>query len=639
MRKAVTILLFLSLLCHSLAGQPGSKADSLSRVLGSVDKGNYKARFQVTEQLYNIYKVDDLPSAMRIAGEHLSLAEKINDQLQKALATSWIGNIYYVRGVNDSSLMFLNESLKVYESLGDNQGIAEVKNNIANVFRVTAKYDTAMVIYTDLLKYYESKGDKAMQGKLLGNIGSLYYTAGNQEKAEDYTLKALVIQRATGDMKSAAVSLVNLTVFALNSSNYSDGIKYGDEALDILRETDKNYYAAALVRVGYCYYMNGNKEKALQYTAEAIEINKINNNRRGMMEAYRTQGDYLIEMGRYGEARRYGLEALQVADSTNRLDIRLLYDLLKRAAIYLKNPEEALFYSQEQIRMKEEDLNKEWADKIAEVDAKYNVEKKELEISRLQAEKRTNRILFISLLTIMVFLSAAGYFLIKSHKQKQQLAGQRIRELEQENQIAASKALLEGETAERARLSRDLHDGLGGLLSVAKLKISTMKGNLTIPEEHVASFNAAIDLLDSSIKELRRVAHNLMPESLIKFGLNPALAEFCRSTGKVTYHFFGTDRRLDNRVEVAIYRIVNELVNNSLKHSGATIMNVQLIIDGERVNVVVEDNGQGFDTADAEKSGGNGIRNIRSRVSSLGGRLELLSAPGKGTEVTVEFNL
>ena len=116
---------------------------------------------------------------------------------------------------------------------------------------------------------------------------------------------------------------------------------------------------------------------------------------------------------------------------------------------------------------------------------------------------------------------------------------QRIKELEQEKQITATQSLLEGETTERARLSRDLHDGLGGMLSVAKLKMTSMKGNMTIPEENVASFNSAIDLLDTSIKELRRVAHNLMPESLMKYGLNAALSDFCLSTEKVKYHFFG----------------------------------------------------------------------------------------------------
>src|SRR5664279_1217020 len=114
------------------------------------------------------------------------------------------------------------------------------------------------------------------------------------------------------------------------------------------------------------------------------------------------------------------------------------------------------------------------------------------------------------------------------------------------------------------------------MLSVAKLKIATMKGNLTIPEENVAYLNSAIEMLDTSIKELRRVAHNLMPESLLKYGLNAALSDFCRSTDKVTYHFFGNDRRPEEKTEVATYRIVSELVNNALRHSEAQNINCLL---------------------------------------------------------------
>jgi signal transduction histidine kinase len=175
------------------------------------------------------------------------------------------------------------------------------------------------------------------------------------------------------------------------------------------------------------------------------------------------------------------------------------------------------------------------------------------------------------------------------------------------------------------------------MLSVAKLKMTSMKGNMTIPEESVASFNSAIDLLDTSIKELRRVAHNLMPESLMKYGLNTALADFCFSTEKVKYHFFGEDRRVDEKTEIAAYRIVNEVVNNALRHSEASEISVQLILDDARLHITVEDNGKGFDPELAETKGGNGLKNIRQRVTALNGNLEISSAPGKGTEVIIEF--
>ena len=637
MRHLLIIPVLLIAFVQATAQEAPTKADSLQKALALVDRSDNAGQLKILRQLYDIYLINNLPSALSVAKRQYLLAEKTGEVKEKGEAEASIGFVYYNQGKNDSSLFFYNKALESLKSNPDKKKEVDILNNIANIFRVTARYDTAMTIYTNLLKYYESVNDITKQGKLLGNIGSLYYTAGNQEKAKEYTLQALAIQRKTSDKRGTAVSLVNLSVFALNSGDYKGGITYGDEAVTLLKDIDLNYYAAALLRVGYCYYLTGNKDRALEYTRIAINIYKENNNVRGIMEAYHQQGDYLIESGKYADARKLGKEALLVADTTNRLDMRFLYDMLKRAAIRLNIPEEALFYSQEQIRMKEADLNQEWADKIAEVDAKYNTEKKELEITTLTAEKKTKNILLLSLLVLLAAGAGTGYFIYKNQKQRQLLSAQRIKELEQEKQITATQSLLEGETSERARLSRDLHDGLGGMLSVAKLKIATMKGNLTIPEENVASLNSAIELLDTSIKELRRVAHNLMPESLMKYGLNAALADFCRSTDKVDYHFFGNDRRPDEKTEIAAYRIVNELVNNSLRHSEAQNINVQLIIDEARVHVIVEDDGKGFDTAAAEAESGNGLRNIRSRVTALGGKLELISAPGKGTEVNVEF--
>jgi signal transduction histidine kinase len=636
--RSFSIIALLSLVFIPLSGQVSSpKTDSLQKIFTQIKSDNYTEQSRILHQLYDLYLIDNLPSALSVAKRQSILADRNNDMVGKGEAESWIGYIYYNQGKNDSSLIFFNNALAILKDHPDKKKEVEILNNVANIFRVTAKYDTAMVMYTNLLKYYESVNDIEKQGKLLGNIGSLYYTAGNQEKAKEYTLNSLEIQRKTKDKRGTAVSLVNLTVFALNKGDYQEGIKFGDEAISILKDIDKNYYAAALIRVGYCYYMTENRDKAIEYTHTAINIYKENNNARGMMEAYRQEGDYLIESKRYSEAMALGREALQVADTSNRLDMRLLYDMLKRSAIWLNLPEEALLYSQKQIDMKEADLNQEWAEKIADTDAKYQTEKKELEITVLKARKKTNNILIVSLLAILASGASAGYFIYKNQKQRQLLATQRIKELEQEKQITATQSLLEGETTERARLSRDLHDGLGGLLSVAKLKMTSMKGNMTIPEENVASFNSAIDLLDTSIKELRRVAHNLMPESLMKYGLNTALSDFCFSTEKVKYHFYGEDRRPDEKTEIAAYRIVNEVVNNALRYSEASDISVQMIIDDSRLHITVEDNGKGFDPEVAEAGGGNGLKNIRQRVTALNGNLEIASAPGKGTEVNIEF--
>jgi two-component system, NarL family, sensor kinase len=638
MRRLFLFAILVCFACLIHAQDNSTNIDSLKKALASAKKGDYSAKFGIQSKLYDIYSGSNLPAALSIAKRQRELAIKADSIKIKNEAETWLGFIYYNQGKNDSSLYWYNQALAGLKTYSDKSSEADIMNNIANIFKASAKYDTAMVIYTNLIKYYESVNDVAKQGKLLGNIGSLYYTAGNFDKAVEYTQNALKIQRKTNDKRGTAISLVNLSVFALNKGDYKTGILYGDEALSLLKEIDLNYYAAALIRVGYCYYMTDNKEKAFDYTRKAIDIYRQNNNVRGMMEAYRQQGDYLIESKKYKEALVLGKEALQVADTTNRLDMRLLYDMLKRAAILLNIPDEALFYSQEQIRMKEEDLNQEWAGKIAEIDTKYNTEKKELEITTLKAEKKTKNIILVSLMALLAAGSGIGVVLYKNQKQRQLIATQRIKELEQEKQITATQSLLQGETSERARISRDLHDGLGGLLSVAKMKMSNMKGNMTMTEENVASFNTAIEMLDTSIKELRRVAHNLMPESLMKFGLNTALSDFCQSTGRVAYHFYGENRRPAENIEIAAYRMISELVNNAIKHSEAEKIAVQLIIDEARINLVVEDDGKGFDVESALGKDGHGLKNVQSRVTALGGRMDVLSSPGNGTEVNIEFN-
>ena len=160
----------------------------------------------------------------------------------------------------------------------------------------------------------------------------------------------------------------------------------------------------------------------------------------------------------------------------------------------------------------------------------------------------------------------------------------------------------------------------------------------------MAVFERSLDMLDTSIKELRRVAHNMMPEMLTKFGLDEALKEYCitvNATGLVSlkYQSLGMATRLDSAIEIIIYRIIQELLNNILKHAVASEAFIQLIREDNRLNIVVEDNGKGFDTALLEKSKGAGWVNIRSRVEYIKGQLDIHSEPGKGTLINIECPL
>ena len=286
----------------------------------------------------------------------------------------------------------------------------------------------------------------------------------------------------------------------------------------------------------------------------------------------------------------------------------------------------------------------------------YQTSKKQKEISQLQNEKNLqaatvkqkstlNKVFISMIMGLLVFVYLA-YRTIKSEqkvfRQQQEIQKQQIIELEKDKQLLTVDAMLKGQEEERSRIAKDLHDGLGGMLSGVKFSFINMKENMVLPAESLPAFERSIAMLDSTIAELRKVAHNLMPETLVRFGLDEALRDFCNSiqssTGiQVIYQQFGEDRKMTARAEMTIYRIIQELVNNILKHAEATQIIVQLTRDDIKTGITVEDNGKGFDTTIVDQKRGAGFSNIKYRVNYFKGTLDINSQPGNGTSVNIEL--
>jgi signal transduction histidine kinase len=343
-----------------------------------------------------------------------------------------------------------------------------------------------------------------------------------------------------------------------------------------------------------------------------------------------------FHQGRYAESKEYALKAI-ASDTT---DLNIYSNMaanVVRAGIETGDTTNALKYFDIYRRAIDYRADREYQNALMEMQTRYETEKKELKLTALERQKKLGIAITILGALISILVIASLFFRQKAISHKKDLAEQQIFQLEQEKQLIATQAVLKGETTERARIARDLHDGLGGMLSVVKLKLIDMKGNLVLPESDVPLFQNALGLLDNSITELRRVARNLMPESLIRYGLKAAITDFCGNIEIVRLHFFGEEKRHDEKVEIALFRIVQELVNNAIKHSGASQINVQLIFEPDRISMVVQDNGTGFDVKSIETTKTTGLNSIRSRVESLNGQLDLLSSPGNGTEVHVDF--
>jgi two-component system NarL family sensor kinase len=327
------------------------------------------------------------------------------------------------------------------------------------------------------------------------------------------------------------------------------------------------------------------------------------------------------------------------------------------------NKSQAFSYLKELTAIKDSVSAQASGKAIAEIENKYQAAQKEKTIIALQKDKEVQALvlsqktssikhksvlnyLLFSVLLLVLLAAFAGFRNLRHRqqlaKQQQLLQEQKIRELEKDKQLVAVDSMLKGQEEERSRLAKDLHDGLGGMLSGVKFSLMNMKTDLVINHENVVMFERSLDMLDTSIQELRRVAHNMMPEALVKFGLDEALKDYCDNINnakivQVKYQSFGMDRRLDTNTEIIVYRIVQELFANIFKHAKATEVIVQLLKEGNRLSVTVEDNGRGFNVKDLEQNKGAGWANIRSRVDYLKGKLDLHSEAGSGTSVSIEI--
>lgn len=295
-------------------------------------------------------------------------------------------------------------------------------------------------------------------------------------------------------------------------------------------------------------------------------------------------------------------------------------------------------------------MNQELAKSIKELELKYESEKKESQIQQLERERglqtitiRQKNVLNLALAGLVSIILISGLLLYFNYRQRQLLQQQTIRELQTKQQLMATDAVLKGQEVERSRLAKDLHDGLGGILSGAKFTFDAMKDNMIMTPENQKAFARGMDLLETSIKELRRVSHNMMPESLIKTGLLEAVRDLCtdlQQSNTIIYQEYGLDNvNFNNTVSITVYRIIQELLNNAIKHAHASEIIVQLSFHDNLLQLTVEDNGKGFTKEQIASSKGMGWSNIRSRVDYLKGSIDVNSLPGKGTSVTITLSI
>ena len=604
------------------------------------------------EELMNVlfklvygYRANDSNKVLDYARRLASLTEGTEYASFLFDAYEGIGTVHYYHNNLDSAIVYFNKSLEAAElmkkygspekSIEDRLSV--LYNLIANVYNMQGQYHEAISYYFKSLEIFEKYNWTQNQSIAYFNIGIIYISMANYEQAEINLLKSEALAIEIPDSSFLANTKLGLGLVSLHNKNY-------DKALEDAEIAYRYYLAHAEDELGKIESLNllsetylegyNDADKAEEYVHEALQVAEINNYSYDIAVSLRLLSKIHLQRGRWRETAQTALEALAVNDEEP-FNTMALYIILAKAYTKLGDSDKAWEYFDKHNDLQASFSNRNYQSAISEMEVRYETEKKELHITALEDRHRMTLWLGAAGLAVLLLILALFVSLWRWTSLKKRASEQKVRQLEQEKQLIATQAVLDGETAERARLARDLHDGLGGKLTVMKLNLEELKQGVQLDADALERFDRAMVTLNDSVTEMRRVSHNLMPDSLSRKGLKPAVSDLCRSMSLlITFNYYGAETRLEPKLEVLIYRCIHELVNNALKYAGATQIMVQIVYEEGCISFTVQDDGCGFDPA--ATTSGTGLQNIRTRVASFGGIIHIDSKAGEGTEVNVE---
>lgn len=587
--------------------------------------------------------------AKEIYQQAVVLSRQLKNPRLEAVALTSQGIAFYLLSKWDSAVLAYQASYALAQRIGDTNRMGINLVNIGNVYQRTSDFPEALWYYQQAEKYLALQ----RQPVLISNMIDIFDRIENIKASREYGYKAIRLALQLKDTLSWIDAHINLFSTAQDSL-LAKGKRLLFRALPValkVKATEK--IISIYHNLAEYYYFRDQYDSALYFSLKS---------KAAMTRPFATPGNkaystgqlsnIYLRTGKYAEAKEQALLAIDYAREADLLYLeKEVSKTLAQAEEHLGNYRASVEAYKRYLVLRDSTDQRRNAELTDRMEARFQNEKKQKEISALELLKTKNEneirlrnyVIVITFLAVILILLVvfSWYRNVKQEKRWQEL---RIVELEKDKQLMLADAIVRSQEEERTRVAKDLHDGLGSMLSGIKMSLSNMKGNAVMTHENVQVFERALNMLDNSIRELRRVAHNLMPETLIKFGLTAALKDFTdfinqSNVLKAIFQQVGEERRLESSIELSVYRLANELINNVLRHAAATELIIQLHYETSFITLTIQDNGRGFRIDDLNKSTGTGWSNIRSRVAYLKGSLDVDTQPGEGTSVTIHIPL
>ncbi len=619
----------------------GQSLDSLKNALSTSPDS---VKMKLYSDLCWGYRRADPDLAIEYGKSSLDLARELGNLTVEAQALNDLGIIKFDQGSYDAALSFYNKSLSIRTSLKDVKGLAGLHNKKGIVFQSKGDYEKALTEQMTALRLYEELGWKHGISYSQNNIAIIHGNQKNFEEALKYHQLSLALKKEAKDNYGTAGSLVNIGNIYHQRKQISAAIENYESALVLLRSIEApSYTAATLNNLGSAYIDNRDYERGLVYLEEALAIREKLQEKKGIASTLNNLGSAYLGLSEMPKANSYFLRAVSLSKE---LDVK---PELQQAYLNMANWNEsegdyklALEFQKLAEVVKDSLFNSERSEKIAEMEVLYQTEKKEQEIAlnQLTIEKQKQRNFFqlvgfiVGLLALVVFAN----LWFRNHRLRSKARVEMQRKLWQKEE---TKSVIYARDIERRRIARDLHDGIGQLVASAKMGFSALEPVLeNASEEDQSLWGDSIGVIDQLALEVREISHSMMPGALARMGLKAALRDLCRSMNKdpncqVILEEQWLSGKLSDQIEIAAFRLSQEMLSNSLKHSAASEIVFSVQESTENLLLKVQDNGRGFELNEIENSSGIGWKNIRLRTSILDGNLKIDSHKGSGSAVTI----
>lgn len=638
--------MLVRILCFCLIVNLASASDKKDLDTNAIKEIFYQA------MEYQDYNND---SSWLLAERGFMLSKKANYKAGLGMAFMRFGALMNIKGKSDSALYYFKQAFSIRKELNNVVGMASINQQISYVYRNLGKKDSAFYYMYEAQRLYDRTKDSVAIASIFVELANLNTTYKNYSESKKYLDKALSIFIKFGNQTLVYQTYIEFGVLYFNQNENTKALNYYLKAKYINDTHLENpTYAAGIYNyIALCYDELNNKSKAIDYFKKAInaftELEMPNE--LAMLEF--NLGNLYVDIKLADLGILHLEKSLKIAKEINdKHRISRCYEILSDAYALKGDYLKAYNFYVLHNSISDSLLNLEKVKQIAEMNVVYETEKKVQEIELLNAQNKAkdarNNLLIAGTIFLLISIIIITYVYIQRTriaKKNEQIAQQKIQNLINEQELKTYDAMMEGQEEERKRIATDLHDRLGSMLSTVKLLFSALDSKIDqAVDENKQQYAKASMLLDEACVEVRRISHNLSTGMVSSFGLIAALDELTESidnSGIITckLNSYGMNERLDTKLEIAIYRMIQEIVNNILKHANASKISIQLNKTDDSISISVEDNGVGFNIEEKKKSGGLGLASIEARANKVNGTYHIDSSMGNGSISIIDIPL